>query len=49
MDAATTQTLNDVLPIVLFPLLIPWSYVLKHYLRNAGDPWTQRALPVTSG
>ena len=49
MDAATTQTLKDVLPIVLFPLLIPWSYVLKHYLRNAGDPWTRRALPVTSG
>lgn len=49
MDAATTQTLNDVLPIVLFPLLIPWSYVLKHYRRNAGDPWTRRALPVPSG
>ena len=48
MDAATTQTLNDVLPIVLFPLLIPWSYVLKHYLRNAGDPWTRRAVLVPS-
>ena len=49
MDAATTATLHEVLLIVLFPLLIPWSYVLQHYIRKSGDPWTRRVTPVTSG
>lgn len=48
MDAATTETLHDVLLIVVFPLLIPWSYVWTHYVRTAGDPWTRRDVPVSS-
>lgn len=42
MDTATADTFNDVIPIVLFPLLIPWSYVFHHYIRKPGDPWTRR-------
>jgi hypothetical protein len=48
MDAVTTQTLHDVLPIVLFPLLIPWSYVVKHYVRKSGDPWRHQLAPMPS-
>jgi hypothetical protein len=48
MDAATADTFSDVIPIVLFPLLIPWSYVLHHYVRKPGDPWMRRERPAAA-
>lgn len=27
------------LGIVLTPLVIPWNYVIHHYIKAAGDPW----------
>jgi hypothetical protein len=39
LDAATAQTVYDCLPIVAFPIFIPWRYVLERYLKRAGDPW----------
>jgi len=35
-----TETLvNCLLGIVLVPLVTPWGYVLKHYLKAPGDRW----------
>jgi hypothetical protein len=35
-----TETLiNCLLGIVLVPLVTPWGYVLKHYLKASGDRW----------
>ena len=46
----TTETLTGVLMgVVLVPLVTPWGYVLKQYLKAPGDRWgkqvTIRALP----
>ena len=39
-----TETLvNCLLGVVLVPLVTPWSYVLKHYLRAPGDRWSKQA------
>jgi hypothetical protein len=44
LDAATRQTWTDCLiSIVLFLLVIPWGYVLSHYLRQPADPWTSKS------
>jgi hypothetical protein len=37
---------NNVLGLVIVPLALPWGYVLKHYLRAPGDPWTAPAPPA---
>jgi hypothetical protein len=29
--------------IVLVPLVMPWGYVFKQYLKAPGDPWTRQA------
>ena len=35
-----TETLiNCLLGIVLVPLVVPWGYVLKHYVKAPGDRW----------
>src|SRR5215217_2998789 len=35
-----TETLtNCLLGVVLVPLVTPWGYVLKHYLKAPGDRW----------
>lgn len=40
LDAATRETWNACLMgLVLFPLVIPWGYVLTHYVRQPGDGW----------
>lgn len=45
LDAGTAGTLQVCLMAVLIvPLLIPWGYVLQHYLREPGDRWRGRAL-----
>jgi hypothetical protein len=36
----TTETLTGCLMgVVLVPLVTPWGYVLKHYLKAPGDRW----------
>ena len=42
LDPATTQTLYECLPIVLFPIIIPWSYVFENYAKKPGDAWRRR-------
>lgn len=40
LDAATRETWKACLMgLVIFPLVIPWGYVLRHYLRTPGDRW----------
>ena len=39
----TTETLTACLMgVVLVPLVTPWGYVLKHYLKAPGDRWGKR-------
>lgn len=30
----------NLLGIVIFPLAIPWSYVVRKYIKEPGDPWS---------
>lgn len=46
IDAAVADTLSSVLGVVVFPFLVPWDYVIRHYLRQAADPWRSRAVRV---
>ena len=40
LDPGTTATLiNCLIGVVLVPLVLPWGYVLKHYLKAPGDRW----------
>jgi hypothetical protein len=35
-----TETLiNCLMGVVLVPLVMPWGYVLEHYLKSPGDRW----------
>lgn len=37
-----TSTLYECLPaFILFPLVIPWRYVMAKYVRTPGEPWRQ--------
>jgi hypothetical protein len=29
--------------VILMPIVIPWGYVYRHYLRASGDRWTPKA------
>ena len=31
--------INNLVGIVLIPLVMPWGYVFNHYLKAPGDPW----------
>jgi hypothetical protein len=43
LDPNTTETLtNCLIGVVLVPLVIPWGYVLKHYLKVPGDRWSKQ-------
>jgi hypothetical protein len=33
---------NCLLGVVLVPLVVPWGYVINHYLRAPGDRWGKR-------
>ena len=48
MDAGTAQTAIACLMGVIFPIIIPWSYVFKNYVKKAGDPWRRRLAQWTS-
>jgi hypothetical protein len=41
LDADTAETMKATLMgVVLCPLVIPWAYVVRHYLRAPGERWT---------
>jgi hypothetical protein len=35
--------------VVLVPLVLPWGYVFKHYVRAPGDPWARRVTVRSQG
>jgi hypothetical protein len=40
LDPGMTASLtNSLIGVVLVPLVLPWGYVLKHYLKVPGDRW----------
>ena len=40
LDVATTESMQACLfGVVLVPLVLPWSYVWRHYVRAPGDRW----------
>ena len=43
LDPNTTETLTACLMgVVLVPLVMPWGYLLKHYLKTPGDRWRKQ-------
>jgi hypothetical protein len=46
LDAGTTETVFECLVAVVFPFVIPWSYVWTNYLVKPADPW--RRIPATT-
>lgn len=48
LDANTRDTLFACLMgIVLTPLVLPWGYVFRHYLKASGDRWVNNAPGAT--
>jgi hypothetical protein len=39
MDANAWETAKACLMGVIFPIVIPWGYVWRHYVRAPGDRW----------
>lgn len=40
LDGAFADTwFNNLLGVVLLPLVIPWGYVMRKYIREPGDRW----------
>jgi hypothetical protein len=39
MDATNLETAQNCLMGVIMPIVIPWSYVWKHYVKMPGDRW----------
>ncbi len=43
LDAYATETLFAcMMGVVLVPIVIPWGYVIQHYARTPGEPWSRR-------
>lgn len=40
IDAATWETIKaNAMGMVIFPIVIPWSYVFANYFKKRGDRW----------
>jgi hypothetical protein len=46
IDAAMSETVFACLMGVIFPIVIPWGYVVRTFVAGPGDPWTH---PGTRG
>lgn len=46
LDRATAESVRDCLPAVILLAVIPWPYVVRHYLRAPGDPWRLSPRPA---
>jgi hypothetical protein len=38
-EYAAETLLACLMGVVLVPIVVPWGYVFKHYVRAAGEPW----------
>ena len=43
MDPTTVANAYACTVVVLVPIVLPWGYVLRHYVQGAGAPWTASA------
>jgi hypothetical protein len=43
VDPATEANAYACALVVLVPIVMPWGYVMHHYLRGAGAPWSKTA------
>ena len=44
LDAARQETLFACLMgVILVPIVVPWGYVLRHYVRACGDRWSSKS------
>jgi hypothetical protein len=41
--------INNLVGIVLVPLVMPWGYVFNHYLKAPGDPWRKQTTSSLNG
>ena len=49
LDAATRASMFDcIFGVVILMVAIPWGYVVRNYVRNAGDPWGRRSVAVAA-
>jgi hypothetical protein len=39
LDPNTMQTVIACAMVIIFPIVIPWGYVMTHYVRAAADRW----------
>ena len=46
LDPSTAESVRDCLLGVIFLVVIPWPYAVRHYLRAPGDPWRLSPRPV---
>lgn len=46
LDAASAETIRDCIPMVILLAVIPWPWVLRHYLRAPADPWRRTSRPL---
>ena len=45
LDPNTSDSLRDCLMgVVLVPLVLPWGYLYRHYIKSVGDPWVKRSM-----
>ena len=50
-DAASASMASAVLMVVTFPFVVPWRYVIQHYVTDPGDLWrstTAFSSPIAS-
>ena len=45
IDLATAESAPSILLGVIVPIIMPWPYVMEHYVRRAGDSWRWSARP----
>ena len=47
LDEGTAETMRAcLLGVVLFPIVIPWGHVWRHYVAAAAEPWRSPAAPT---
>jgi hypothetical protein len=50
LDADTAETMKACLMgVVLVPLVLPWGYVIRQYVRAPGDRWRSTSAALSSG
>jgi hypothetical protein len=48
MNSATSEVAASVLWVVIILAVVPWRYVIAHYVAKPGDPWRSRPARTVS-